>query len=152
MKLRRILLGVLAALASASALAQVPQLSKEQVAKFKAGLQDPHIQVLKYVIAKCRDSKLKGDACEAFVRNHVPVADLQGKFLVYWVENPYVSGGVGISIIFVNNPKKLYNAVVTPINNPHRVRDFFDPKLPEEKMQAIEKQIAPLLANDELTL
>ena len=61
-------------------------------------------------------------------------------------------GGFGIAIIFLKNPRKIYNAIVFGSEQPYRLHDFHAAKFSDEKMEQIHKMMSYILSREDLAI
>jgi hypothetical protein len=128
------------------------QLTPELEARFKAGLKDPHIQFLRSVITQCLKTNYVGDNCTSFANGKINAKDLSGKFIIYWTDPQVITGGFGISIIFLKHPDKLFNSIIFGSSEPFRLHDFYPANLNSGQIKQIQQDLGPILSRDDLAI
>lgn len=123
-------------------------LTPEQEKRFMIGLTDPRINFVRKTLDKCVATNLSADNCEVFRRSNIDVKDITGKFLLYRAQD-VVTGGFGMAVIFIDNPNKMFNAIVRT-DGSLRMHQFYRVKVPPGVMEKILLSYSKVMKMDHL--
>lgn len=138
---------------SLSAAKEAPvRLTAEQLARYKAGLSDPHVVAIRRFLDYCQKDAEKGTV-EGDCALLEPFAEdeLSGRFIVYWVQN-HIGGGRQIAILFQQHPHRIINTwVYAPRNRAvFKINEFKPAGLDAKKMAQIRSMLGELITNPEM--
>lgn len=128
------------------------QFTEEQLAKYKLGLSDPFVVAIRTFLNTCQtDGPTRNVQGDCKLLNQFRKEEINGKFIVYWVQN-HIAGGRQIAILFQENPNQIINTwVYAPKDQTTFIINQFTPApFGAERIDAIRAMLRDIIKNPEM--